>query len=200
VAFTDVIQTAAIVIGLLLVAILLGNKAGGVDVVFAHAYESGKLNLFPHLTAAAWMGAIGQFITMAFGSIPQQDVFQRVTSAKNEKTALIGTFGGGMFYFVFAFVPMFIAYSALIVEPALAESFDSEDTRVVQQILPSLVLKSTPIWCQILFFGQRADRKRVATVLEALQRPDDVVGIAFAAGARCHRGHADVGEFKPDHV
>lgn len=153
VALTDVVQTAAIVVGLILVAVLLGNKAGGFGVVLDHAYREGKLNLFPHVTAAAWLAAIGQFITMAFGSIPQQDVFQRVTSAKNEKTALIGTFGGGLFYFGFAFVPMFIAYSALVIDPTLGELFKSDDTRVVQQILPSMVLKSTPIWCQVLFFG-----------------------------------------------
>ncbi len=134
VALTDVIQTVAIVVGLILVAALLGHRAGGIGVVLDHAYREGKLNLFPHPTASAWMIAIGQFITMAFGSIPQQDVFQRVTSAKNEKTALI-------------------AYSAVVIDPSLVESFKSEDTRVVQQILPSLVLKATPIWCQVLFFG-----------------------------------------------
>lgn len=81
VALTDVIQTVAIVVGLILVAALLGHRAGGVGEVIDHAYRAGKLNVFPHLTASAWMVAIGQFITMAFGSIPQQDVFQRVTSA-----------------------------------------------------------------------------------------------------------------------
>lgn len=153
VALTDVIQTAAIVIGLILVAALLGHRAGGIDVVLEHAYQSGKLNLFPHLTVSAWLVAIGQFITMALGSIPQQDVFQRVTSARDEKTALIGTFGGGLFYFGFAFVPMFIAYSAVVIDPSLVALFASEDTRVVQQILPHLVLKATPMWCQVLFFG-----------------------------------------------
>jgi SSS family transporter len=153
VALTDVIQTVAIIVGLILVAALMGHRAGGIDVVIDHAYREGKLNLFPHLTASAWMVAIGQFLTMALGSIPQQDVFQRVTSAKNEKTALIGTFGGGVFYFCFAFVPMFIAFSATVIDPSLIELFKSEDPRVVQQILPSLVLKATPIWCQVLFFG-----------------------------------------------
>ncbi len=153
VALTDVIQTVAIVVGLILVAALMGQRAGGFEVVLEHASREGKLNLFPHLTASAWFVAIGQFITMALGSIPQQDVFQRVTSARDEKTALIGTAGGGIFYFCFAFVPMFIAYSALIIDPSLVQSFASEDAREVQQILPKLVLKATPMWCQVLFFG-----------------------------------------------
>ena len=90
---------------------------------------------------------------MALGSIPQQDVFQRVTSAKDERTAFIGTLGGGLFYFAFAFVPMFIAFAATVISADHAALFESDDTRVVQQILPSLVLKETPIWCQVLFFG-----------------------------------------------
>lgn len=153
VALTDVIQTVAIVIGLIIVAFLLGNVAGGFDVVVSAAQKEGKLNLFPHFTAAAWLTFIGEFITMALGSIPQQDVFQRVTSAKNERTAFFGTLGGGLFYFAFAFVPMFIAYSATVIDPGYIALFEGEDAREVQKILPNLILDKTPIWCQVLFFG-----------------------------------------------
>ena len=153
VALTDVIQTAAIVIGLIIVAVLLGNKAGGIDVVLAAAHREGKLDLFPHVTAAAWMAFIGEFITMSLGSIPQQDVFQRVTSAKNERTAFVGTLLGGLFYFAFAFVPMFIAYSSTVIDPIYVEHFKVEDARKVQQILPMLIMQETPPWCQVLFFG-----------------------------------------------
>ncbi|MBI1345748.1 sodium:solute symporter [bacterium] len=153
IALTDVIQTAAIVLGLTLVAILLANKAGGFDAVMAHAHQAGKLHPLPHVTTSAWMIFVGEFITMSLGSIPQQDVFQRVTSARNERTAVIGTFAGGLFYFFFSFVPMFIAYSAVVIDPKFAALFESEDTRLVQRILPDLILHSTPIWCQVLFFG-----------------------------------------------
>jgi len=148
-----VIQTAAIVIGLIVVAVLMGNQAGGFANVIDHAQKAGKLDLFPHVKAAAWWAFIGEFLTMALGSIPQQDVFQRVTSAKNERTAMIGTLGGGVFYFAFAFVPMFIAYAAVMVDPVAAAHFDSEESREVQKVLPTLVLNKTPIWCQVLFFG-----------------------------------------------
>ena len=153
VALTDVVQTAAIVFGLIIVAVLLGNEAGGIDVVIATAQKEGKLTLFPHLTAAASMAFIGEFITMSLGSIPQQDVFQRVTSAKDERTAFIGTLCGGLFYFAFAFVPMFIAFAATVIDPTYRAHFQAEDARDVQKILPMLVLHDTPIWCQILFFG-----------------------------------------------
>jgi len=153
IALTDVVQTAAIVIGLIVVAMLLGHEAGGFDKVIAAAQAEGKLTLFPHLTASAWMVFIGEFITMSLGSIPQQDVFQRVTSAKDERTAFLGTLGGGLFYFAFSFVPMFIAYAATVIDPTYQAHFRAEDAREVQKILPSLVLHDTPIWCQVLFFG-----------------------------------------------
>ena len=153
VALTDVVQTAAIVIGLSIVAWLIGNRAGGFENVIEHARAAGKLDLFPHVTAVAWLTYITEFLTLSLGSIPQQDVFQRVTSAKNERTAVIGTLCGGIFYFIFAFVPMFIAYSAVVIDPQYELMFEQEDARLVQRILPDLILNTTPIWCQILFFG-----------------------------------------------
>jgi Na+/proline symporter len=92
-------------------------------------------------------------MTLAIGSIPQQDVFQRVTSAKDERTAVRGCFIGGVAYFGFAFVPMFIAYAALVIDPAYAGLFANDDAREIQRILPSLILERTPLWAQALFFG-----------------------------------------------
>lgn len=55
---------------------------------------------------------------MMLGSIPQQDVFQRVMSANSEKSAVRGTVIGGSAYILFAFVPMFLVASALLIMPA----------------------------------------------------------------------------------
>ncbi len=137
---------------LLLVTWLLADMAGGFTVVIDHAAKNNKFQLFPSGGSAEWWAFIGAFVTFAFGSIPQQDVFQRVTSAKDEPTAIRGTLFGGLFYFAFAFIPMFIAYSAVIIDPA-GSMFDSEDERFIQKILPNLILNQTPLWTQVLFFG-----------------------------------------------
>jgi solute:Na+ symporter, SSS family len=120
VALTDVIQTAAIVIGLIIVAAILSSEAGGVSKVIEAANAAGKFQFFPSgedANAAKWWTFIAAFLTFGLGSIPQQDVFQRVTSAKNERTAVFGTLLGGTFYFFFAFIPMLIAYSAIVIAP-----------------------------------------------------------------------------------
>jgi solute:Na+ symporter, SSS family len=154
VAFTDLFQTIVILIGLTLVALLVGDLAGGAGKVISQAAADGKLVMFPtDMDAAAWWAMAGAFFAFAFGSVPQQDVFQRMTSAKDEKTAVRGTVIGALIYFCFAFVPIFIAYAALVADPALKELFASDDARQIQRILPDLVLGKMPLWAQIMFFG-----------------------------------------------
>jgi Na+/proline symporter len=87
------------------------------------------------------------------GSIPQQDVFQRVASSKDEKTAGRASILGGCLYFGFAFIPMFLAYSASLIDPSMVQTALKEggDT---QAILPNLILSPiVPIFAQIMFFG-----------------------------------------------
>jgi solute:Na+ symporter, SSS family len=154
VAFTDLFQTVVILIGLSLVAYLVGDLAGGFGKVVSQAAADGKLVMFPaDMDAAAWWAMAGAFFAFAFGSVPQQDVFQRMTSAKDEKTAVRGTLIGALIYFCFAFVPIFIAYAAIVGDPTLKELFNAEDARDVQRILPDLVLGKMPLWAQIMFFG-----------------------------------------------
>ena len=154
VAITDLFQTVVILIGLSLVAWLVGDLAGGPGKVIAQAAADGKLTMFPaDMDAAAYWAMAGAFFAFAFGSIPQQDVFQRMTSAKDENTAVRGTIIGGLLYFCFAFVPIFIAYAALVADPSLSALFDAEDARDIQRILPDLVLGKMPLWAQIMFFG-----------------------------------------------
>jgi solute:Na+ symporter, SSS family len=153
VALTDLFQTVIILIGLTAVAFLVGGMAGGPAKVIAAAAEAGKFEFWPKGGAKEWLWFLAAWMTLAIGSIPQQDVFQRVTSAKDERTAVRGSLFGGIAYFGFAFVPMFIAYSALVIDPGFAELFKSEDEREIQRILPNLVLERTPMWAQVLFFG-----------------------------------------------
>jgi solute:Na+ symporter, SSS family len=154
VAFTDLFQTVVILIGLTLVAYLVGDLAGGAGKVISQAAADGKLVMFPaDMDAAAWWAMAGAFFAFAFGSVPQQDVFQRMTSAKDEKTAVRGTLIGALIYFCFAFVPIFIAYAAIVGDPAIKALFNAEDARDIQRILPDLVLGKMPLWAQIMFFG-----------------------------------------------
>src|SRR5262245_63874093 len=153
VALTDLFQSIMIILGLGGIAWLVGGLAGGASTVIAAAAEAGKFEFWPKGGTREWLAFAAAWMTLALGSIPQQDVFQRVTSAKNEDTAVKGTLIGGVVYFCFAFVPIFIAYSAVVIDPAVTALFKAEDAREVQRILPELILNRTPVWAQVLFFG-----------------------------------------------
>ncbi len=153
VALTDLFQSVVILLGLTAVAWLVSDMAGGAGKVIAAAAEAGKFEFWPKGATKEWLAFLAAWMTLAIGSIPQQDVFQRVTSAKDEKTAVRGTLIGATVYFCFAFVPIFIAYSALVIDPGYEKLFASEDAREIQRILPDLILNKTPMWAQVLFFG-----------------------------------------------
>lgn len=150
VALTDAFQMSLIIIGMLYVAWVIAGDAGGAQVVIQHANDAGKLRFFPEPTLAAWLGFVGMGVTIMFGSIPQQDVFQRVMSARSENVAVAGAVIGGSLYFFLAFIPMFLVYAAQIIDPSMFTSLIGEDA---QMILPRLILDHTPILAQVLFFG-----------------------------------------------
>ena len=153
VAWTDLFQTVVIIVGLWAVALLVSDMAGGTGKVIAAAAEAGRFSFWPAGGGKEWLAFAAAWATLAIGSIPQQDVFQRVTSARNESTAVKGTLIGGVVYFAFAFVPIFIAYAALVVDPQLAQLFKSDDAREIQYVLPNFIRDRVPVWAQVMFFG-----------------------------------------------
>jgi len=150
VAITDFLQMIIIVIGMLYIGGSVSNMVGGVGVVVEHAAQAGKFDFWPALDAKEIIAFAAAWVTMMFGSIPQQDVFQRVQSSKTENIAIWGAVFGGSLYFVFAFVPMFLAYAATLIDPQMVSNLIDTDP---QLILPTLVLKHAPLFAQVMFFG-----------------------------------------------
>jgi SSS family solute:Na+ symporter len=150
VAVTDFLQMILLVLGLAAIAVFAANLAGGADKVIAFATSKDLFRFWPEPTMQQVVLFIAAGITMMFGSIPQQDVFQRVMSANSAKNASRGPVIGGLFYIVFAFVPMFLATSALLIMPEQAAALIKEDP---QKVLPTLVLEKMPFTMQVLFYG-----------------------------------------------
>ncbi len=96
VAMTDLFQSVMIILGLAVIAWFVGDMAGGPGKVIAAAADAGRFEFWPKGGAKEWLAFGTAFLTLAIGSIPQQDIFQRVTSARNEKIAVSGTLLGGM--------------------------------------------------------------------------------------------------------
>jgi solute:Na+ symporter, SSS family len=151
VAILDFVQMIVMIGGLLFIAFLVADKVdGGAGAVIDHAALADKFKFFPEADPWLWLSFIGSAVTMMFGSIPQQDVFQRITSAKTANVALWGSVAGASLYFVFTFVPMFIAYGATMIDPDLFGGMVAENA---QAIIPLLVTQHTPLFAQVLFYG-----------------------------------------------
>ena len=150
VAILDFVQMGVIMGGMLYIGYLVSGLTGGVELVINHASTAGKLDFFPPPDPWQWLTFLGAWITMMLGSIPQQDVFQRITSARTSTIAIWGSVLGASIYFCFTFVPMFIAYSATLIDPELFTGLMETDSQLV---LPTLVLQHTPVLAQAIFFG-----------------------------------------------
>ena len=150
VAITDFIQMIILVAGLAILAVFAGNLAGGADKVVSLALSRDMFKFLPEPSFKDVVFFFAAAITMMLGSIPQQDVFQRVMSANSIGAATKGPVIGGIFYILFAFVPMFLVASALIIMPQQTAELLKDDP---QKVLPTLVLTQMPFVMQVLFFG-----------------------------------------------
>ncbi len=150
VAITDFIQMIILVVGLSILAVFAADQAGGADKVVALAVSQDMFKFLPEPNFTDIAFFIGAAVTIMFGSIPQQDVFQRVMSANSLKAATHGPVIGGICYILFAFVPMFLVVSAMLIMPEKATELIADDP---QKVLPTLVMEQMPFIMQVLFFG-----------------------------------------------
>jgi Na+/proline symporter len=95
----------------------------------------------------AWISAA---LVVLFGSVPQQDVLQRVRSARDEGVAVRASIAGGALYLAIASIPIFLVAAAALIDPQMVKRLIAED---YQLILPTLILERTPLVVQVLFFG-----------------------------------------------
>jgi Na+/proline symporter len=94
----------------------------------------------------SWVHYVAAWMTIGLGSVPQQDVFQRVMAAKSERTAVQSTMVAAGLYLTVAMLPLFIALSAKTLYPELLNGD-------VQDVIPNMVLMHSNLPIQVLFFG-----------------------------------------------
>jgi solute:Na+ symporter, SSS family len=148
ISITDFVHNLIIVVALVVMAVMLWPQVGGWSGIRAHTPD-GFFRFLPHATFDGWVEYIAAWITIGLGSIPQQDIFQRVMSAKTATVAVRASFLASGLYLTVAFLPLFIALSAKILHPELATG--SEDAQ--QLLIPKMVLEYGSLPIQILFFG-----------------------------------------------
>lgn len=168
VAVTDTVQTAIIIVGMLILMIELVSEIGGWgQMVSRTPPDFFRLTPKEH-SVTSWVTYFGAWITIGWGSIPQQDVFQRVLSAKSEKVAVKGAYWSAFMYLTIACMPLVIALCGSLLYPDIKKG----DT---QMTIPYLVLHHSGLGMQILFFGALLSAI-LSTCSGAILAPATVVG------------------------
>lgn len=149
VALTDFFQAAVIVAGLGYAAwVVVGLAGGPARVIEAAGAE--RLRFLPDADVKSVLAWLSAALVVMLGSVPQQDVLQRVMSARNEGIAARATVLGGAIYFAIALLPIVLVCAALVIDDPMVRRLVGED---YQLILPTLILERTPLAVQALFFG-----------------------------------------------
>lgn len=168
VSITDFMHNILLIFGLIVLIIILLTEVGGIKNVIDQTpkgfFRPIPIEFTPLSTAeyfAAW-------INVGLGSIPQQDIFQRVMASRNEKTAVRSSVIAGFMYLTIAFLPLFIALIAKDLHPELMQG----DQRM---IIPNMVLQYTNPAIQVLFFGALVSAI-LSTTSGAILAPAAVIG------------------------
>ncbi len=118
VSITDFIQTIMIIIGILIITFIVVKEAGGITTVVERA-PAGTFRFFPDRDWHSWLHYLAAWFTIGLGSIPQQDVFQRLMSSKSEKVAQYSSYLGALMYLVIGSLPLLIVLCAKQLYPEL---------------------------------------------------------------------------------
>lgn len=144
ISITDFFHNLIIIVALTILAVGLWQDTGGWSVLQKQV-PSDFFRFLPHNTARDWVAYLAAWFTIGLGSIPQQDIFQRVMAAKTEDTSVRASYLASGLYLTVALLPLFIALSARMLHPDLPADN--------QLIIPNMVMRHGSLPLQILFFG-----------------------------------------------
>jgi len=144
ISITDFFHNIIIVVALIVLAVMLYERVGGFGALVAQT-RPGFFRFFPEPNLKGSIEWLAAWMTIGLGSIPQQDIFQRVMAAKSERTTVQASYLASFLYLTVAMLPLFIGLCGKVLYPNL-----NQDN---QMMIPNLVLRHGNLFLQILFFG-----------------------------------------------
>lgn len=189
VTITDVIQMIILSAGLLIILPLAIDHIGGWGYLFEHGGNWAELDTWAIWPTAdsgylgyfgipGWFYYIGAWLAIGLGSIPAQDLMQRVLSARTEKIACVGSYISGILYLTIGMIPVLLGIAMFEVHPEL--TIDQTD-----QILPWMAMHWLPPILTAVF---------VAALVAALMSSCDSALLAISSMV----GYNVLKFFKPD--
>jgi solute:Na+ symporter, SSS family len=168
VSITDFLHNILLIIGLIILGSIVFEKAGGISKVVSLTPPNFFRPIPLDFTLKSSVTYIFAWITIGLGSIPQQDVFQRVMSAKSESIAVKSSITAGFLYITVAMIPLFIGLAASQIYPELLKGDQ-------KMIILNMVMKFTSPIIQVLFFGALISAI-MSTSSGAILAPASVIG------------------------
>jgi SSS family transporter len=144
VSVTDFLQSFIIVAGLIAIWWNLSEQIS-LDAVLAQTPPK-YFQVLPERNFSDILAYISAWLTLGLGSIPSQDVLQRILSAKSEKVAVRASFLSAGVYLLITAIPLVITLYARILYPNLLQENP-------EALMPVLVLQIGGLGVQILFLG-----------------------------------------------
>ena len=145
ISVTDFFQSIIIIVGLLVLAVILAGKSGGVLNVLSDVPKE-NFKFLPNPNGKEIVIYLAAWSVLGLGSLPSQDVFQRTMSSGSAKTAVRSCYIAAGLYLTIAMLPLFISLCTKHLYPEQI----GNDTQLT---LPNMVLAHTTMPIQILFFG-----------------------------------------------
>ncbi len=176
VTLTDVIQMIILTVGLLIMVPFAIDHIGGWGYLFSHGGNWAELDtwaLWPtkdsgylgYFGLPGWLYYIAAWISIGLGSIPAQDLMQRVLSARTEKIACVSSYISSGLYLTIGMIPVLLGIAMFEIRPDLL--VDQTD-----QILPWMATQWLPPIATAVF---------VAALLAALMSSCDSALLAISS-------------------
>ena len=167
ISITDFLHNIILIVGLLILAYLLLDKIPDLG-AFIRQQPKGFFRFTPLSSdPVEWLKYLGAWMVIGLGSIPQQDIFQRVMSAKSSPIAAKASIAAGTMYLSIAMLPLLIGLIGVRLYPSLL----ADDALLI----PHLVMRFMPYGIQILFLGALLSAL-LSTTSGAILAPASVLG------------------------
>ncbi|MCX7825632.1 MAG: sodium:solute symporter family protein [Verrucomicrobiae bacterium] len=165
VSVTDLVQMVIIVIGLLILFPIMLGHVGGLDGLRAKVPED-FFHMYPRSnTPLVWLGYLQAWIMVGLGSLPGQDLFQRLVSPRTPRVAQWSSIWAGVLYVLIGLLPVYLGIMGRVALP------DGKP----DSVLVDLTLKYLPTPLIALMIGALLSAI-MSTVSAALLAPAGIIG------------------------
>ncbi|MEZ4827559.1 MAG: sodium:solute symporter family protein [Bacteroidia bacterium] len=168
VSVTDLVQSALIIGGLIYLLWVVLGQTGGITPLVEDTPE-GFFRFLPEPGLHNWLEYIGKWMVFGLGTIPAQELYQRVLAARSENAAVRGAYISGVMLFVFGSIPLVIGLGIVKLYPGLMGGDEG------QNMIPDMVFQYTSLPVQMLFFGALVSAI-LSTSSGAMLAPATVIG------------------------